>query len=131
MNDFLSEYSDYIIYVDESGDHGLASIDENYPVFVLCFCSFLKRYYSEQVTPALRVLKFETFGHDMVILLKLIIADKKTNSEGLQFADLAARPVGLSAFRSDQPNRAFKTLEKKFHRNAHGEIAGHGISLHP
>ena len=30
-----STYSDYIVYVDESGDHGLKTIDENYPVFVL------------------------------------------------------------------------------------------------
>jgi hypothetical protein len=29
--------SDYIIYVDESGDHGLSSINEQYPVFVLSF----------------------------------------------------------------------------------------------
>ena len=27
-------YSDYIIYVDESGDHSLSSIDESYPMFV-------------------------------------------------------------------------------------------------
>lgn len=242
-------YGDYIVYVDESGDHGLASIDENYPIFVLCFCAFLKKHYAEMVTSALRMLKFETFGHDMVVLheqdlrrktgafrlmnkekreafldalnalinrsdftlfssvidkrklqtekiheshiyhlamrlgleklyrflhsknqharathviceargkaedqaleleflrvcsgqndlrlplpFELIIADKKSNSEGLQFADLAARPVGLSAIRLDQSNRAFKILEKKFHRNFHGELVGHGISFYP
>jgi hypothetical protein len=243
------EYSDYIVYVDESGDHGLTRIDENYPVFVLCFCVFLKQHYSEKVTPALRMLKFETFGHDMVILheqdlrkkigafrlmnkekreaflaslnslmghsdftlfssvidkrelkkgnfqdshiyhlamrlgleklyrfllsknqhmrtthvvceargkaedqaleleflrvcsgqndlrlplpFELIVADKKSNSEGLQFADLAARPVGLSTVRLGQSNRAFKILEQKFHKNSNGEVAGYGISLYP
>jgi len=30
---------------------------------------------------------------------ELVLADKKTNSEGLQFADLVARPVGLSVVR--------------------------------
>lgn len=62
------KYSDYIVYVDESGDHSLKSIDENYPVFVLTFCVFHKAHYADKVTPAVRKLKFATFGHDMVIL---------------------------------------------------------------
>jgi hypothetical protein len=32
------EKSDYIIYVDESGDHSLTSIDPQFPVFTLAFC---------------------------------------------------------------------------------------------
>lgn len=65
MNSFELEPSDY---VDESGDHSLTSIDEGYPVFVLSFCVFQKKHYSQLITPALRMLKFDTFGHDMVIL---------------------------------------------------------------
>ena len=63
-------YSDYIIYVDESGDHGLApqSIDPAYPIFVLVFCIFEKAEYVETVVPAIQRLKFEFFGHDTVIL---------------------------------------------------------------
>ena len=38
--DSNGDYSDYIVYVDESGDHGLKTIDENYPVFVLAFLYF-------------------------------------------------------------------------------------------
>src|SRR6185295_16836789 len=56
---------------------------------------------------------------------ELIIADKKTNSEGLQFADLAARPVGLSVIRPNQTNRAFQILKKKFHKGPEGEIHGY------
>lgn len=63
-----SPFSNYIVYVDESGDHGLQNIDENYPVFVLAFCVFHKRYYSEKVVPALEKFKFNHFGHDHVIL---------------------------------------------------------------
>lgn len=33
-------FSDYVVYVDESGDHSLASIDPDYPVFVLALCIF-------------------------------------------------------------------------------------------
>ncbi|HFD87807.1 MAG TPA: DUF3800 domain-containing protein, partial [Gammaproteobacteria bacterium] len=35
-----NEHSEYIVFVDESGDHGLRSIDEAYPIFVLAFCIF-------------------------------------------------------------------------------------------
>lgn len=61
-------FSDYIVYVDESGDHSLTHIDPNYPVFVLAFCVFHKRYYSETVVPALEQFKFKHFGHDIVVL---------------------------------------------------------------
>ena len=61
-------FSDYIVYVDESGDHSLKSIDKNYPVFVLAFCVFHKRHYSEAVISSLEKLKFNYFGHDQVIL---------------------------------------------------------------
>lgn len=63
-----SPFSKYIVYVDESGDHSLQSIDEHYPVFVLAFCVFHKRHYSEQVVSALEKFKFNYFGHDQVIL---------------------------------------------------------------
>ncbi len=64
----MSEFSDYIVYVDESGDHGLASIDKTYPVFVLAFCVFRKDEYASEVTPAVQKFKFKYFGHDMVVL---------------------------------------------------------------
>jgi hypothetical protein len=63
-----SPFSKYIVYVDESGDHSLQSIDNNYPVFVLAFCVFHKRHYSEQVVSALEKFKFNHFGHDQIIL---------------------------------------------------------------
>ncbi|QEM83755.1 DUF3800 domain-containing protein [Halomonas binhaiensis] len=63
-----SPFSKYIVYVDESGDHSLTSIDESYPVFVLAFCVFHKRHYSEAIVPALEKFKFNHFGHDQVVL---------------------------------------------------------------
>ena len=38
-------FSDYVVYVDESGDHGLKSMDKTYPIFVLAFCVFNKQQY--------------------------------------------------------------------------------------
>ncbi len=249
MTSVERKHSDYIVYVDESGDHSTTHIDEGYPVFVLSFCVFQKENYAQIVTPAMRMLKFATFGHDMVILhehdirkgygafnflkkdqrelfleklnilvaetsftlfasvidkykikkqniqdmhvyhlamqlglerlysflqihgqedrhtyviceargrkedqelelefrrvcsgqnalkqilpFDIVIADKKTNSEGLQFADIVARPVGLSTFRPQQSNRAIKILEKKFHKSIEGIVLGHGLCLYP
>lgn len=62
------KYSNFIVYVDESGDHGMQSVDQNYPVFVLAFCVFYKRHYAEKVVPTLQKFKFNHFGHDLVVL---------------------------------------------------------------
>ena len=61
-------YSKYIVYVDESGDHGMQTIDPQFPVFVLAFCVFHKIHYSEKVVPALEKFKFKHFGHDQIVL---------------------------------------------------------------
>ncbi|MBR9886492.1 MAG: DUF3800 domain-containing protein [Oceanospirillales bacterium] len=63
-----SPFSRHIVYVDESGDHNLQSIDQSYPIFVLAFCVFHKRHYSEAIVPALEKFKFNHFGHDQVVL---------------------------------------------------------------
>lgn len=241
--------SDYIVYVDESGDHSLDSINPDWPVFVLCFCIFPVNVYIDQVTPAIRRLKFDTFGHDMVVLhehdirkkkgafshlnqearehflgrltdlidatdmtvvavvidkvkhkerylqpyhpyhlamqfglervshflrlkeqherptwvvfeargaredrelelefrrvcdganrtkrplpLRFLVADKKTNSEGLQLADLTARPVGLHVLRPDQSNRAWNVLQTKFFTGSAGAVSGNGLKIFP
>ena len=81
-------FSDYIVYVDESGDHSLESIDQEYPVFVLSFCIFRKEVYGGAMTSAVRKLKFATFGHDMVILHEIDIRKKR---EGGRLRNLARR----------------------------------------
>ena len=62
------QYSDYIIYVDESGDHSLESINKDYPIFVLAFCIFEKEKYLQSAVKKLKDFKFKHFGHDMVVL---------------------------------------------------------------
>jgi len=68
VNGKENQFSKYIVYVDESGDHNLQSIDPQYPIFVLAFCVFHKRHYSEVIVPALEKFKFNHFGHDQVVL---------------------------------------------------------------
>jgi hypothetical protein len=59
---------DFIIYVDESGDHGIETIDQDYPIFVLSFCCFRIDDYINKAVPKLQKFKFNYFGHDQVIL---------------------------------------------------------------
>ncbi|GAB2785237.1 DUF3800 domain-containing protein [Dyella kyungheensis] len=84
-----SAYSDYIVFIDESGDHGLKSIDANYPVFVLCAALFNRREYIEAICPALNTLKMDFWGHDEVILHEHDIRKPKNQFAFLQ--DVANR----------------------------------------
>ncbi len=61
-------FSDYVVYVDESGDHSLTSINPDYPIFVLAFCIMHKRHYAERVIPSVEKFKFNYFGHDAIVL---------------------------------------------------------------
>lgn len=239
MNNTQTQWSDYIVYVDESGDHSLTSINPDYPVFVLAFCIFHKKYYAESIVPAFTKFKFDHFGHDIMVLhehdirketngfnfqdragklgfltelselikqqnfiivgvvidknklidkyqlpdnpyhiaLKFCLerlsfflqeknqhsrftpvifenrgkkednelelefrrlcdnqnfnfymkfADKKTNSTGLQLADLVARPIGLKTIRPDQTNQAFVVVEEKLYSKNGRQGAGSG-----
>lgn len=67
-SDLVDGFGDYIVYVDESGDHSLTDIDRQYPVFVLAFCIFRVDDYVDTVVPAMQRLKFDFYGHDMVVL---------------------------------------------------------------
>jgi hypothetical protein len=62
------DFGDYIVYVDESGDHSLSTINPEFPLFVLSFCIFPVREYVDHVVPSVQSLKFDFFGHDMVVL---------------------------------------------------------------
>jgi hypothetical protein len=46
------EFSDYVVFVDGSGDRGLGTINCQYPVFVLAFCIFQKELYGRTVVAA-------------------------------------------------------------------------------
>ena len=83
-------FSDYVVYVDESGDHSLTHLDPDYPVFVLALCVFHKRHYAEKIIPAVEKLKFNYFGHDSVVLHEHEIRKQKGD-----FAFLSHQPTRL------------------------------------
>ena len=60
-------FSDYIVFVDESGDHELRAIDHDYPVFVLLFAILSKHEYRTQICPEIQKLKFDFWGHEEII----------------------------------------------------------------
>lgn len=239
----------FVVFADESGDHSLTSIDKQFPVFAMCLCIFEQADYVHHVTPAIRNLKFDLFGHDLVVLhetdikrlrgafapishhararfiegfdhmllgssvriigvvidkrrlaqkylrpahpyhlalrfglervqrfvrseapaqsrvpiiaeargnredaqlrdafdlicgdssyvqaspgLELHVVDKKVNVEGLQVADLTARPIALSVIRPEQRNKAFETIQRRLLADEFGNVAGVGLKVFP
>lgn len=62
------EFGDYLVFVDESGDHSLTSINPQYPAFVLAFAMIRKADYSQQVCRDLQEFKIRHWGHDEIVL---------------------------------------------------------------
>ncbi len=65
-------------------------------------------------------------------LFAIVFADKKTNTTGLQVADLMAAPIGRHVLRPDQPNRAWEVITRKLEKDPSGEtIDGWGLKIFP
>lgn len=58
----------YTLYVDESGDHSLERIDENYPIFVISGCIFENGYYENKGDPLIKNFKQKYWADDSTIL---------------------------------------------------------------
>jgi hypothetical protein len=68
-NNTISQFSDYLIFVDESGSPSMGgNIDPQYPLFVLAFLIVKKQDYAQIICPMLQTFKFQHFGHDQIIL---------------------------------------------------------------
>ena len=61
----------------------------------------------------------------------IVMVDKKSNSCGLQLADLVARPIGRHVLAPGQPNRAYEILEPKLRRSPGGKVDGWGLKCFP
>ncbi len=77
MSNWVDQFSDYLVFVDESGDHGLENIDKNFPVFALAFVLIRKEDYVNQLVPEFQRLKLKYWGHDQVILHERDIRKEK------------------------------------------------------
>lgn len=100
-----SLFSQHLVFVDESGDHGLAQVDPNYPMFVLAFCLFTKAEYVDQACPALQRMKLRFWGHDEQVLHEHEIRKPNKNYSFLfdptkraEFLDEVSRYVSATPF---------------------------------
>ncbi|MEE9455443.1 MAG: DUF3800 domain-containing protein [Paracoccaceae bacterium] len=64
----MAEYSDYIVYLDESGSPTTTSIEKDFPIFALACVLVNIEKYINKIVPALQKFKFKYFGHDQTIL---------------------------------------------------------------
>lgn len=92
----MPDFSDFIVFADESGDHGLVSVDPQFPVFALVFCVFEKVSYTDEIEPAFRRLKFKYFGHDAAIL-----HEREIRKQAPPFAFLRQNAAVRDAFMTD------------------------------
>ena len=57
-----------LIFLDESGDHGLTKIDNVYPIFLLSCCLFEKDYFENKFIKSVEELKLKHFEDKEIIL---------------------------------------------------------------
>ncbi len=86
----MPDFADFIVYADESGDHGMVNIDPQYPMFALTFCVMRKDAYTADIVPAMQGFKFGIWGHDTVVLHEHEIR-KSTGPFGILRTDRALR----------------------------------------
>ncbi len=107
-------FGDFIIYVDESGDHSLTKIDENYPIFSLAFVVVRKTDYACIIVPRLQELKFKWFGHDMAVFHE---ADIRRRNPPFVFLGNPAKNVefmsDLAVFLAEAPFRIISAVIEK------------------
>jgi hypothetical protein len=110
----MPDFSDYIVFADESGDHGLASIDRQFPVFALVFCLFEKDQYVVDIEPAFRRLKLKYFGHDAVVLHEHDIRKQKDEFAFLRRAEARhAFLADVSDLMADVPFQGYASIIDK------------------
>ena len=115
----MPDFSDFIVYADESGDHGMVSIDPQYPMFALTFCVMRKDEYVGAVVPAMQRFKFGIWGHDSVVLHEHEIR-KSLRPFGVLRTDRALRTRffdELNALMDAAPMKIFASvIDKEKHR---------------
>ena len=61
---------------------------------------------------------------------EIFFADKRSNSAGLQLADLTVRPIGAHVLNRTQPNRAWDIIQTKLY-SRNGRTDGWGLKVFP
>lgn len=80
-----------LLFLDESGDHSLDKVDQQFPVFTLAGCAFDEGYYKQEVVPKIAAFKRETFGDDSIVLHTSDITRNRKGFESLKDSVARAR----------------------------------------
>lgn len=113
-------FSSHLVFVDESGDHGLARVDAGYPIFALAFCLMAKEDYVARICPALQRFKFRFWGHDEQVLHEHEI--RKPNKSYSFMFDPARRAEfveALSQLVDEAPFQLVTAVIRKLEFNEH------------
>ena len=89
----MTDFSDYIVYADESGSATIDGADPNFPIFVLAMTLVRKDDYTNVVVPSMQKLKFDFVGHD-----QLIMHEREIRRQKGAFAFLQVDPLQRAAF---------------------------------
>ena len=73
-----------VLFLDESGDHNLAVVDPQYPVFVLGGVIMDKEYAERHLVDALNEFKAEVFGRTDIVLHTADITRNRNGFEDMQ-----------------------------------------------
>lgn len=92
------------MFLDESGDHSLDKIDQQYPVFTLAGCIFEKEYYQSTAVPLINKLKIDIFGNKEIVLHSYDIRKSKGDFKEL------LNPIKRNEF-IERMNKLMSTLE--------------------
>ena len=109
-------FSDYIVYVDESGDASLTNIGKDYPVLCLAFCVFNKREYFDKIIPAFLKFKAHYSGHNTIVLHEADL--RKTRAGGYGFlTNSKQRESFLTDLETLIDQASFKVIASVIHKS--------------
>lgn len=114
----------YILFLDESGDHGLAKIDSGFPVFVLCGVLFSEENYT-RFRSSVNVVKEAFWADKKVILHSRDIRKCEKEFQILLDYDTKARFYSeLNTIMVEQDYRIIAAaIDKQAHIKKYGRLA--------
>jgi len=113
----VATFSDYIVYADESGSPTLDGVDPTFPVFVLAMILVRKDTYVTDIVPSVQRLKFDSVGHDQLILHERDIRRQKDEFAFLQVSQ-QARMTFLAGIDQIVSNSEFTVYAAVIDKNA-------------
>ena len=111
-----------VLFLDESGDHNLVAIDDNYPVFVLGGVIVDADYARGPLTEAINQFKYELFGRTDLVLHTADIVRNRNGFEKLRNVDF--RTHFYNELNSLLRNLRYEVVACAFHKRSYRERYG-------